>query len=525
MTRNASGKVNVVLATLALAASAACSGRKPTVGVTEPSASAPPVTPTVTAISPNSGVAGGAAFMLTVSGTNFDTASTVNFGGTAYATSFVNAAKLTAVIPASAIASAGAVPVTVTNPVTKATSNEVKFTIGAAVVDNFSDGFTRTGDMQRVTGIHTAILLPDGRVLIAGGSNGWTEDWDEAGQNDVELYSPAIGSFTTTVTMAFGRSRAAATLLSNGKVLLTGGEGTGFDQPPVLASAELYDPATSTFASAGSMANARMAHTATLLPNGKVLIAGGGNAGGWGFPVFGDAAAPAELYDPSTNAFSPTGSMGIARFAHTATLLPSGKVLIAGGFSYSLIGMNSAVAAPLASTEIYDPGTGRFTPGPSMAGARGGHTATLLPDGTLLIAGGLTTLGAPNYYPPTPGSSAVLSTAEVRDPTSGEFTFAGKMTAEREEHTATLLPNGKVLLVGGATGAAGTLRSAELYDPATRTFVAAGTMSTPRSGHSATLLRDGSVLITGGHGAGGRWDTGDPGYAGFLHSAEIYHPH
>jgi hypothetical protein len=107
---------------------------------------------------------------------------------------------------------------------------------------------------------------------------------------------------------------------------------------------------------------------------------------------------------------------------------------------------------------------------------------------------------------------------------TGEFTSAGKMTVDREEHTATLLQNGKVLLVGGATGSGGTLGTAELYNPATHTFVATATMSTPRSGHSATLLRDGSVLITGGHGAGGRWDTGDPGYAGFLRSAEIYRP-
>jgi hypothetical protein len=357
--------------------------------------------------------------------------------------------------------------------------------------------------------------------LIAGGSNAGTGDWAEGGLNDAELYNPAIGSFVATATMASVRTRATATLLSNGKVLLTGGEGGGLNQPPVLASAELYDPATNTFASAGSMANARMAHTATLLRNGKVLIAGGGNAGGLGFPVFGDATYSAELYDPSTNAFTPTGSMGIARFAHTATLLPSGKVLIAGGFSS--IRFNSAGATPLASTEIYDPGTGTFTSGPSMVGARGGHTATLLPDGALLITGGLTTLSGFTYYPPTNGSSVVLTSAELRDPTTGEFTSAGKMTVEREEHTATLLPNGKVLLVGGATGSAGTLSSAELYDPATRTFEATATMSTSRSGHSATLLRDGSVLIVGGHGVGGRFDTGLPGLAGFLKSAEIYH--
>lgn len=521
MTRNSSNKVTVFLA-VALAASAACNERDATPVVPEIPFVA---TPTVIAISPNSCVAGRAAFTLTVSGTNFDGNSKVNFGGTAYAISAVNGTQLTALIPASAVVASGTVGVTVTNSATKATSNEMEFTIGDAVVGSFHDGFTLTGDMQLVSGVHTATLLPDGEVLTAGGSNGWTEDWDEAGQKNVELYNPAIGSFTTTSTMADGRSRATATLLPNGKVLLTGGEGSALDQPPVLATAELYDPATGTFALARLMTTARMAHTATLLRNGKVLIAGGGDSGGWGFPIFGNATTSAELYDPSTDAFTPTGSMGTPRFAHTATLLPNGTVLIAGGFSYSSIGGgNTAVAEPVASTEIYDPASETFTAGARMAAARGGHAATLLPDGTVLITGGLTTLGMlADVYPPSAGSSVVLSSAELRDPATGEFTTVGKMTAEREEHTATALLNGKVLIVGGATGSSGTLHSAELYDPTTRTFAVAAPMSTARSGHSATLLRDGSVLIAGGHGVGGRWDTGDPGYAGFLKSAETYH--
>src|SRR5206468_2425476 len=120
-------------------------------------------------------------------------------------------------------------------------------------------------------------------------------DWDEAGQKDAEVYNPATGSFTTTASMASSRTRGTATLLPNGKVLLTGGEGEGRDQPPVLASAEVYDPGTGQFSAIADMATVRMAHTATLLPNGKVLIAGGGNDGGWGFPVFGSATASAEI--------------------------------------------------------------------------------------------------------------------------------------------------------------------------------------------------------------------------------------
>lgn len=359
--------------------------------------------------------------------------------------------------------------------------------------------------MQGVSGIHTATLLPTGGVLLAGGSDGWTEDWNEAGQPDAEVYDPQTGVFAVTGKMTDSRTRAAATLLPNGKVLLTGGEGVGSDQPPGLYSAELYDPTVGRFSAAGFMSVVRLAHTATLLENGKVLIAGGGDDAGWGFPVFGTATATAELYDPATNSFTPTGPMRTPRFAHTATLLSDGRVLIAGGFSSAVV---NGPAVPLSSTEIYDPATGVFTPASNMWSARGGHAATLLPSGAVLITGGLVTVGTgwPDLH--ELGSSSVLSSAELRDPRTGEFMSAGDMTAEREEHTATLLPSGEVLIAGGATGSNGTLNTIEVYDPATGVFAVAGTMTTPRSGHSATLLPDGTVLIAGGYSAGGRFDTG-----------------
>jgi hypothetical protein len=173
--------------------------------------------------------------------------------------------------------------------------------------------------------------------------------------------------------MAADRFAPTATLLPNGKVLVAGGGSGGNGEAGALASAELYDPATNSWSSAGSMAAGREHHTATLLPSGKVLIAGGYSPGA------GGAVASAELYDPATNSWSSVGSMAGARFASTATLLPGGNVLVAGG---------QLAGSPLASAELYDPATNSWTSAGSMAAGREEHTATLLPSGTVLIAGG-----------------------------------------------------------------------------------------------------------------------------------------
>lgn len=368
--------------------------------------------------------------------------------------------------------------------------------------------FTPTGSMIHVGGIHTATLLPDGKLLVAGGSQGFTEDFEEAGQTDAELYDPATHLFITTGSMTAPRDLHTATLLLNGKVLMAGGFGAGLDRPPTLSSAEVYDPATASFSTAGNMSTVRAAHAATLLPDGKVLIAGGGGQGGFGFPAFNFASATAEVYDPSTNSFSLTGAMGTARYAHTATPLPNGKILIAGGFtSVSLSGASNA----LSTAELYDPTTGTFTPTGSMATARGGHTSTLLSNGQVLITGGLISVGPLDQSSSTCGGGSpqtvVALTTELYDPAAGVFTPTGDMTTAREEHTATLLPDGKVLLVGGGTGSQGVLNTAEIYDPGTGLFTVTPSMETPRSAQTATLLPDGTVLVAGGNYNGGRVDT------------------
>jgi Galactose oxidase, central domain len=279
--------------------------------------------------------------------------------------------------------------------------------------------------------------------------------------------------------LAFGRQVHTATLLANGRVLVAGGYDS---RDSALASAELYDPTANAFSQTGSLAAARGLHTATLLSDGRVLIAGGGPAN-W-VSVVGPYLASAELYDPKTGTFSPTGSLTTTREGHTATLLSDGRVLITGGNDHGHNGV--------ASAELYDPKTGTFTATGSMTTARGFHTATLLSDGRVLIAGGDPAAWT-NIGP-------FLASAELYDPKRGTFTATASMTVGRELHAATLLPDGRVLITGGVTNGdpAPSLASAEIYDPKTGTFAATGSMTDARVYQTATLLGDGRVLIAGG---------------------------
>jgi uncharacterized repeat protein (TIGR01451 family) len=289
----------------------------------------------------------------------------------------------------------------------------------------------------------------------------------------------APGTWTLTGSLIAARYQFTATLLNNGKVLIAGGTG----ETAVLASAELYDPATGVFTATGSLNTARDSQTATLLNNGTVLIVGG-------FGASVEALASAELYDPATGLFTPTGSLNTGRDDHTATLLNNGMVLITAGQDQN--------EASLASAELYDPTTGVFTVTGSMTTARAEQTARLLNDRMVLIAGGV-------------GEAGVLESAELYDPTTGVFTVTGSMTTARYGQTATLLNNGTVLIVAGVESAG----SAELYNPATGLFTATGGLNLARAGgQTATLLNNGMVLIAGGIDNSGNQST----------SAELYDP-
>ena len=300
---------------------------------------------------------------------------------------------------------------------------------------------------------------------------------------------------TQTGQLTIGRQIHTATRLADGRVIVAGGYTAG---DVALALADLYDPTTGAFSRTGPLAAARGYSTATRLSDGRVLIAGG-NPHQWQFD--GPFLASAELYDPKTGTFGPTGPLATARNLHTATLLSDGRVLIVGG--------NDTGAHALASAELYDPKTGTFSPTGSLVTARGFHTATRLSDGRVLIAGG-TSVGW--------NGAPFLASAEIYDPKTGKFAATRPMAVARGSHTAALLSDGRVLITGGTDVGTRSLASAELYDPKTGRFSATGSMAAARTFFEATLLADGRVLVTGGDPAG--W-----GYDGpFLASAEIYDP-
>jgi hypothetical protein len=223
----------------------------------------------------------------------------------------------------------------------------------------------------------------------------------------------------------------------------------------------------------GAMTESRASHTATLLPDGRVLITGGFMKAHGGDDE--SYSSSAELFDPRTKKFSGTGEMTYKRGGHTATLLKGGLVLVAGG--WNLMGV-------ISSAELYDPASEKFTAIGNMTMRRGGSTATRLNDGRVLICGGT--------------GRDVTSSAELFDPVRKTFTQTGSMTVPRHSHTATLIPGGHVLITGGLSRRDAVLSSSELYDPVTGTFTAGSDMAVPRCKQAAVALSRGEILILGG---------------------------
>jgi N-acetylneuraminic acid mutarotase len=343
--------------------------------------------------------------------------------------------------------------------------------------------FTTTGALSGNRAGHTATLLPNGKLLVVGGFNGTVR------LTTAELYNPATGLWTATGAMTTGRTTQTVTLLSNGKVLVVGGHVTSSGS---TSTCELYDPATGTWTATGALTTPRGNHTATLLLNGKVLVVGGFNRN------TSSAVATAELYDPATGTWTATGSLAAARDFHTATLLLNGKVLVAGG------ALDAGGNSSLSSAEVYDPAAGTWTVIGSMLSTRQAHTATLLRDGRVLVAGGY--------------DLGFISGAEIYNPATGTWTATGALGSARGIHTATLLPDGQVLVAGGnynslAAPTTVALSSAELYDPGTGTWTATGSLNAARSTHVATLLPSGKVLVAAGYYVNGNVA---------LFSAELY---
>jgi hypothetical protein len=359
--------------------------------------------------------------------------------------------------------------------------------LGLAKTDA-AGAFTPTGNMSVPRYIHTATLLPNGTVLVAGGGTSSTAE------STAETYNPATGTFSVTGALTVARQEHTATLLNNGTVLLTGGTNNASGGSP-LSTAETYDPVIGAFSpTSNDMSQPRLTDTATLLADGTVLVAGGAN---------GElVSATADIYNPAARTFSTAaGAMTTPRYGHTATQLNDGTVLITGGNNGSTF---------LASAEIYNPVTKTFsgTVG-TMLSPRADHTATLLSNGKVLITGG------------TVDGATALASAEIYDPITQTFSATGSMSVPRGYHSATALPDGTVLVTGGAEGCCFYLHSgtasADIYDPAAGAFSAAGNMTSPRVYHTSTLLGNGSVLITGGQSLG---DTTN----NVLGSAELFGP-
>jgi WD40 repeat protein len=297
--------------------------------------------------------------------------------------------------------------------------------------------------------------------------------------------------------MATSRRHFPLYTLSDGRVLVVGGTDTsGADGSASVfyETAEIYDPAAGTWTATGSLTTGgRALHTASRLPDGRILITGGWNGA--------EALSTAEIYNPAAGTFSATGSMSTGRANHRARVLFDGRILVAGGFD--------SKGAAIASAEIYDPASGTFsaTAGP-MSEARFAHSLNPVGDGKVLASGGFGTGGL------------ALGTAELFDPVTGTFLPAGSLAHPRAHHNAVGLPSGKVLLIGGH-GGGGVLGSTEIYDPEANTFAPGPALNQARQNPSAYLLPNGLVLVSGGNNnASAHWDI----QTNFLSSAELFNP-
>lgn len=351
-----------------------------------------------------------------------------------------------------------------------------------------------------VTALHASVVFTDGRRVDATTGAQWSVADTAIARIDAAGRVTGVAVGSTTAYAAFGSLQATvpleitsgrwvatrdappsrvghtATLLGDGKVLVVGGRQT-LDGVP-LATAEIFDPVQETWRAAPPMLRPRDGHSATLLSDGRVLVAGGSEA------------AEAEIYDPAADAWSSTGAMSSSRAQHSATRLPTGKVLVAGGTN----------GGALATVELFDPASLSWTPIASMAVPSYGHTATLLPDGRVLVVGGMTP------QPPTAlFRVAMTARTELYDPMSDGWTPGATIVSARTQHAALLRADGRVVVIGGRTSLDSVLphtRTVRLYDPPTDSWTSLSDMNAGRSGFAAVLLPDGRMLAVGGNSLG-----------------------
>lgn len=345
--------------------------------------------------------------------------------------------------------------------------------------------WTKLPALGSIRGTAAVVRLGNGQVLAAGGGVGTIP------LAAAEMYDPQTKIWKPTGAMNQARRGATAVELADGRVLIAG----GVAGPTLLDSAEIFDPTTGHWAATGAMAIARVGATMTALPNGDVLVSGGTTTGGQQGTGGGQTISPtatAEVFHVATGTWSTTHPMTVPRFEASATALTDGRVLVVGGLGgQGTPSPTGLLYQPLRNAEIFDPAVGAFTGAGSMAEGRALQVATRLPDGRVLVAGGI---GGP-------GGTATLSTAERFDPTTGTWSSVAPMAQGRTGASATTLNSGMVLVTGGETvdqGARNSLASAQVFDPVKNVWNPGGNMSCPRSGQGAVLLADGSVLVVAG---------------------------
>lgn len=300
--------------------------------------------------------------------------------------------------------------------------------------------------------------------------------------------SEDLGGWSPAASLTIGRAQHTATMLPTGKVLVAGGVDA---RGVATATAELFDPSVNRWSEAPPLSVPRTQHTATLLPDGRVLVVGGFH----GRDLDGETLASAEIYNPRTNGWAPAPAMTFRRAGHTATLLHDGRVLVLGGIAITMEPHWTAMYPD--KGELYDPGTDRWSETVSGMGGRQGHTATLLVHGRVLLVGGQ-------------GEQGLQPGARLFDPTGNSWTIAAPPVVLRRSHSATALPDGRVLILGGDGATAlevaqlpnrygvEPLSSGDVYDPTHNIWIPILAMNATRLAHTATALPDGNILVVGG---------------------------
>ncbi|HHI80871.1 MAG TPA: hypothetical protein ENK02_12960 [Planctomycetes bacterium] len=359
-------------------------------------------------------------------------------------------------------------------------SNDIVSTLGTGGT------WVQRGKLLKVSRAMPAMApLPGGSVILIGGGSGSL--LNGSGLSSTEIYDPARQTWRPGPNMASARGLLTATALKNGKILVVGGANSA----GVLKTCELYDPKTNKFSPTGSLSVPRAGHTASLLPDGRVLITGGLSDISSALKAVGSMKKSTEIYDPKTGRFSAGPNMSRERIAHTASLLPNGKILIAGGISlngfFRLPGMTSRC-------EIFDPKTNRFSGASSLPFTTAAHSQIRLKSGRILVAGGArSSLLITDAKP--------IKDAARFDPTTGRWTRVGSMAVARTLPSLARLAGGKILVIGGAQGTldkpTATARC-EVFDPATARFGPATSLGISRAGAPALSLREGQIMVVGG---------------------------